>query len=191
MKKKFTVILVCIVLISLSSIVFAMGEKPSYDGPDPIPEDYKTYVSKAGFSVSYPADWYLREEKGGRSKSSWFAFTLANKDPLYYIPPGEDSIEVSFQTNRDLTNSPSDINKKLEYFARKHGMRSIENIRIFKKEDVVFCLAYGMPRGYSVKYHVLLFYLPKSKIIASAIIHCTGKYSIKELLRILSVKIDR
>ncbi|MFA4844591.1 MAG: PsbP-related protein [Candidatus Margulisiibacteriota bacterium] len=156
-------------------------------------KEMKTYVSKAGFSVTYPAKWYLDENRGAgwRIGPEGPAFTIANKDPYYYIPRGGDNVEVFFNAFDDLPNSPSDINKKLEYYVKEFGMRSIDESKIIKIENEIFCLSFGIPRGRSDKYNVLFFYLPKSKTVASAIIYSSGLYSIKKLTEIISIKTIR
>jgi len=198
MTRKIIIASIPLVLILGIGVVvwYGLSRQSQIVSPKPEVKEYNIYVSKYGFSVSYPAKWYLlenwRETEIPESRKGWLAFTIANKDPMFYIPRGGDSIEIFFgDFVDDLKNAPSDIESKLEYFARKHGMRSIDELKILKMESNKLCLAYGMPRGYSDRYYALFFYLPKSKKIASAIIYSSGTYSIKELLEVISIKIER
>jgi len=171
-------------------------------------QEMKTYVSKAGFSVTYPKKWYLDENSGTgwRIGSKGPAFTIANKDLSYYTSREGDDVEVFFNTfdassvqpmgvggyyedNRGIyiPQNPSP-NTNLEFYG-KALMRTVERINIFKKRNITYCLAYGQPRGYSEKYENLFFYLPKSKSIGSIIIYGSGKYSIDGLLDIMIIQI--
>jgi hypothetical protein len=48
-------------------------------------QEWKTYVSKYGFSVSYPADWYLEEKKDikltQRELDGYISFTICDFNP--------------------------------------------------------------------------------------------------------------
>lgn len=185
------IILSLIALFMILSFAYAMWGPPQKER---IKGGYKTHVSKYGFSVSYPGDWYLEEIWRStdipENKKGWLDFIVANKDPHYYIPLGGDSIEIHFTGFvDDLKGSPSEIGNKLKYYADKHGTRSIEKKEIINMGDKIFYLAYGVPRGHSYKFHVLMFYLPKTNKIATAIIRNTGAYDVRGLLKVVIIKI--
>gem|GEM_PF-4905062 len=159
-------------------------------------KEWKTYVSGAGFSVTYPAEWYLDENRGSeipRIPESGPAFEISNADfNNYFTYPEEKRIAIFFNDFvDDLPNSPSNPKEKLKYYAEKHGMRSINNMNYIEDKEGVILVAHGMPRGYSNEFNVLMFYLPQSKKIATAIIQETGGYAINELLHLVQIRVKR
>jgi hypothetical protein len=157
---------------------------PSVEATAVSTKEWKTYVSKSGFSVSYPKEWYLDDNSGAgwRIGPEGPAFTIANHDLQYYVEPNEKNIEIYFNTWDDLTNSPTGLDEKLTFFAKNFGMLSVEKLNLLNVGNNLFCLAFGVPRGDSSKYNVLFFYLPKSKMIVSAVFFGTGSFSPKELM---------
>ncbi|MFA6419075.1 MAG: PsbP-related protein, partial [Candidatus Margulisiibacteriota bacterium] len=149
-------------------------------------QEMKTYVSKYGFSVSYPNDWVLEENwhttNIPEDKKGWLSFDLGSEN---------ENVDMFFETQKDLSSSPNTLKDKLSYFAKKENvvMNTIQDYKMIDKGENVFGLAYGQPRGIFEKYNVLIFYLPQTRSVASIIFYNQGKYSVEEIMNKVYIKI--
>ena len=200
MLKRIMVLLVLMTVFGLVP-VFAMGGKPP---KEPI-QEYKTHVSKYGFSVSYPADWYLEEiwrfRKIPENKKGWLGFYLyrvnpdiaasfPNKDELFEMQFGVSEVENLLSNIKDgLENAPKNADEKMKYIMFNFEMRSIDDYSKIKKWGISVYLAYGVPRGMSRKLYVLTFYLPGEARRVRLKMHKAEKYSVEELLDKIEVKL--
>ncbi|OGC11538.1 hypothetical protein A3K48_03405 [candidate division WOR-1 bacterium RIFOXYA12_FULL_52_29] len=151
-------------------------------------QEMKTYVSRYGFSVSYPKDWCLMEDKNIKPSDyeleGYVNFSIVNFDP---DNPGKNqsdqTIGIEFLFNRDVSAGlrragvamPDDTFEKIIFLAeknniyKKNDIDSIENIDI---NGIQICLIY-----FEGKHPwQALFYLPKKDSIVS-IAGISGEYS--------------
>lgn len=166
-------------------------------------QEWKTYVSKWGFSVDYPVDWFLWEEWSG-SENGWIPpFGIVDKDPNISpnIIPEEKRVGIGFNAWDASGNMPQGIKERLIYIVSKQQMSSIDSLEIINKRDELFCLVYGVPLGKENKRYELVFYLPHArrrfsdepsiKMFGVAEIERTGKYSIYELIDKIKIKVQK
>jgi hypothetical protein len=141
-------------------------------------KEWKTYVSKYGFSVSYPADWYLQEYKDpkGRMEGYWpFAIYDYNPDkPEDY--PESKGIGVEFLFYDDAVSDlaskglqiPENAYEKILFLSERHNIYKINSKDIIKKIDIngiKLCLIYFD----GIRLREALYYLPKNDALVEVI----------------------
>ncbi len=195
MLKRIIVSLVLLMVFGLAS-VFAMGGKPpqkekasvSVESTVTSTEEWKTYVSKAGFSVSYPKEWYLYEEtgEGWRIGPEGPPFGISNISPddpnSTKNVPEEERLGIGFNVWPAPENLPEENKEKLVYIAKKQQMNSVDKLEFFEKDDILICLAYGVPRGRFEKYYRLFFYLPQSNNVVFSDSNFESKKKLKKII---------
>jgi len=196
---KRTLVLVVFITLFCIAFVFAMGGRSAQEERGRPTREYKTHVSKYGFSVSYPADWYLVEEWHSidipESKKGWLAFGIYNVNPdepaSVKSIPQDERFGLFFNVWSEPSGYlPKNNEQELRYITEKQQMASIDTLEFIEKEGATFCLVYGVPRGRRDKSYELIFYLPSTKKVGFAIIRKTGKYSIYELLEKIKIKVS-
>jgi len=150
-------------------------------------QGWKTYVSKYGFSVKYPADWYLKEEldERGRDKPEGYRpFDIYNYDADH--PKNEPGVSISFGFNDETTQGmdksmiPSDPYQKIVFLAKKH------NLFIGKNESDRSKLYMAYP-GILIKIHNklsgIMFYIPESDALLG--VDLDSEYGTAEYMAII------
>jgi len=204
MSRKITSTLIGLLILFCSvSLIYAMGEKPPEKGKTETPKGWQTYVSKYGFSVSFPADWYLWEEWSA-SGNDWVSpFGIVDTDPNVStdIIPKNKRMGLGFNAWDAPRDMPEGTEERLIYVAKKQMMASIESLEIIEKDEDVFCLIYGVPKGRRNKAYMLIFYLPHSrrrvsdepsiKMIGFADINMAEKRPVNKLLNKIRIKVNK
>lgn len=137
-------------------------------------QEWKTYVSKYGFSMSYPDTWKLEEDTyalargiGNGKVSVWIYDEIGNSYNLQYITSYYYSEEISEFVNRkiSLETKIKDFICKMEIYdeiGRKgYGLKK-ENIS--KQNYYIFS---GISTQNGEKIYIAMFYIPKTNTIAS------------------------
>ena len=135
-----------------------------------VPQGWETYVSKYGFSVSYPKDWYLKEDEDTKDyyEEGYRPFCINNIDidhPEVPYPKNEPWISIGFAVIDDISQDidkssiPSDPFEKILFLAKKHNLYIGDKNSVIKKLKLDYdgCLIYyhqgNMPDR-------AMFYLP-------------------------------
>ena len=202
MNKKIVIGLVVFGFV-VSGIVFGMGSQPPQKENGQEVKEWKTYVSKYGFSVSYPADWYLWEEWSA-SGNDWVSpFGIVDTDPNISadLVPEDKRMGLGFNAWDVPRDMPEGAKERLIYIAKNQQMALIESLEIIEKDGDVFCLIYGVPKGGRNKAYKLIFYLPHSrrrvsddpsiKMIGFADIDTAEKHSVNKLLDKIRIKVNK
>ncbi|MFA6169144.1 MAG: PsbP-related protein [Candidatus Margulisiibacteriota bacterium] len=126
-------------------------------------KEWKTYVSKYGFSVSYPRDWFLKEDTDNICKEGYRPFDIYNYDADH--PKNEPGVSISFGFNDETTKGidkstiPSDPYERILFLARKHNLYMGEN----EKNRTKLNMAYpGILVKYETKPIRIMFYIQES-----------------------------
>ena len=139
--KKIIVSVVLLIVFGLVP-VFAMGGKPSQNEKSQTAQEWKTYVSKYGFSVSYPADWYLEEKKDIKltqeELDGYISFTICDfnpDNPEERVESKGITIEYLFRNNVTMRIEdrliPKGSKDKILFLAREH------NVYVGKEDDTI------------------------------------------------------
>ena len=162
--KKQTVLFLLIIGVVLIGLLDCVGkgqkaEKKegatiSAGAKSEIPKDRKTYVSKWGFSLSYPVDWYLKEDIDPRSgEEGNRPFDIYNHDvdnPESTHSTNEPWVLISvgvvdgISRDVDKLSIPSDPFEKILFLARKHNLYVGDKNSVIKKLKLAYdgCLIY-------------------------------------------------
>jgi hypothetical protein len=176
--------------------------QPSQQKEKPITtktQEYKTHVSKYGFSVSYPASWFLEEEKNIKPTEDEIAgfrpFGIYNYNSETSINMNdEEKIEIDASFLTDVEDVSKSIKDKIIHVAQNRVRMStvgMRNMHLFKGEGF---LLYDTPRifgiGEKYKYYVLLIYLPKTNSVGMITMFSLGKFTIDEILEKIKIAIE-
>ncbi|MEA3494009.1 MAG: hypothetical protein U9R38_06450 [Candidatus Margulisiibacteriota bacterium] len=173
--KKIVVLLVIGLL--LSGIVFAMGEKPPKMDRTEIPQEWKTYVSKYGFSISYPSNWQLTPAVNAKSMEESERWAKEGYDSFSIYSPSNNSnaglaIECFTDTDTVIQLSYKDISipddpagrilflAKESPFTIKYKKNMINNIEEIKVNGGQIYLVHDNTEFSGT---TVLFYLEKKK----------------------------
>jgi hypothetical protein len=156
-----------------------------------IPKGWKTYVSKYGFSLSYPVDWYLKEDVDPRSgEEGNRPFDIYNHDvdnPESTYSTNEPWVLISVGVVDDISRDvdklsiPSDPFEKILFLARKHNLYVGDKNSVIKKLKLAYdgCLIYY----HGDKPNIAFFYLPNKD--ALLVIGLESESGAEELLPIV------
>jgi|GEM_PF-6734919 len=139
MLRKITIALVgLVVIIAVGGGVWHVLKylpKPKEQTVSTIPQGWKTYVSKYGFSVSYPPDWKLEEDKYGLEIGMEHG-----KAPFYLTDEKKNYMDFSyFEGNYDkYFNESKDLRKLAKSFNLISRIEDMQEINISGGKAYVF-----------------------------------------------------
>jgi hypothetical protein len=153
-------------------------------------KEWKTYVSKYGFSVSYPRSWFLQEDKDpiGRKEGCW-PFDIYNyhadhpkKEPGVSINFNFYDNAVSYLTSKGL-KMPENPYEKILFLSDKCNIYKNNSKNAIKRMNIngidMVLIYYEGKTPWQA-----LFYLPKED--AMAIVGLESEYGTKEYLLVLN-----
>jgi hypothetical protein len=155
-------------------------------------KQWKTYVSKYGFSVSYPANWYLQEDKDpkGRREGYWpFAIYDYNPDKPEDYPESKGiGVEFLFYDNVLSEYLPKEMKIPENPYERILLLSDRYNIYKNNPKDTIRKIningIYMVLIYYEGKYPwQIMFYLPNNDAIA--IVAISTEKSSSELIPII------
>jgi len=150
---------------------------------------WKTYVSKAGFSVTYPAEWYLEENIGSempRYQEGWVAFDLYDprdqKIGMFFTMEEEIVLLSNIVNRKDIPKEPD---KRIIFIIKNNLMRTVKKIRQYNKNNINYVEVYGIPRGLTKEQYVTFFYSRNKENIIQI---NSGEKGIEDLLEVMRIE---